>query len=124
MLKVPYVTSYLTEHFADDAYGTLQGYERRGGYTAARKAITKLTPDQVVEAVKASGLQGRGGAGFPTGMKWSFMPNKSDKPKYLACNADKSEPGSFKDRILLERAPHKLLEGILIAAWATQSQKT
>jgi NADH-quinone oxidoreductase subunit F len=124
MLKVPYVTNYLSEHFAEDAYATLGGYVRHGGYGAARKAITKMTPDQVIDMVKASGLQGRGGAGFPTGLKWSFMPKGTDKQRYLACNADESEPGSFKDRILLERAPHKLLEGILIAAWATQSQKT
>jgi len=123
-LKVPYVTGYLTEHFADDAFGTLAGYERRGGYQAARKALREMTPEQVIELVKASGLQGRGGAGFPTGMKWSFMPKDTPKPKYLVCNADESEPGSFKDRILLERGPHQMLEGILIGAWATGASKT
>ena len=74
--------------------------------------------------MKASGLQGRGGAGFGTGLKWSFMPKTSDKPKYLVCNADESEPGSFKDRILMERGPHQILEGILIAAFATGASKT
>ena len=118
MLKVPYVTSYLTEHFAEDAFGTLAGYEKKGGYAAARKALTEMAPGDVIELVKASGLQGRGGAGFNTGLKWSFMPADSDVPKYLVCNADESEPGSFKDRILLERSPHQLLEGILIAAYA------
>ena len=124
MLKTPYVTGYLSEHFADDAYGTLEGYRARGGYEAARKAIAEMAPDDLVELVKSSGLQGRGGAGFSAGLKWSFMPTDTDKPKYLVCNADESEPGSFKDRILMERGPHQMLEGILIAAWATGSEKT
>ena len=123
-LSVPYVTGYLTEHFGDDAYVTLEGYRRAGGYAAARQALTRMTPDELIELVKSSGLQGRGGAGFGTGLKWSFMPKGGEKPKYLVCNADESEPGSFKDRILLERAPHKVLEGILIAAWATGAEKT
>ncbi len=119
MLESPYVTQYLTEHFAEADYPTLKGYERFGGYAAARKALTEMTPDEVIEVVKTAGLQGRGGAGFPAGMKWSFMPKEDDRPKYLVCNADESEPGSFKDRILLERGAHQMLEGILIAAWAT-----
>jgi NADH-quinone oxidoreductase subunit F len=124
VLKAPYVTGYLTEHFADDAYGRLEGYLAKGGYQAARKAIGEMTPEAVIELVKSSGLQGRGGAGFGTGLKWSFMPKTTDKPKFLVCNADESEPGSFKDRILMERAPHQMLEGILIAAWATGASKT
>jgi NADH-quinone oxidoreductase subunit F len=124
MLEVPYVTNYLTEHFGDDAYQTLAGYEASGGYAAARKVVGKMDPGDLIELVKASGLQGRGGAGFPTGMKWSFMPTDGDAPKYLVCNADESEPGSFKDRILIERGPHQILEGILIAAWATGASKT
>jgi NADH-quinone oxidoreductase subunit F len=124
MLKVPYVTGYLTERFADDAFATLDGYERAGGYGAARKALTEMTPAEVIDLVKASGLQGRGGAGFSAGLKWSFMPTDTDQPKYLVCNADESEPGSFKDRILLERGAHQMLEGILIAAWATGAEKT
>jgi len=124
VLKAPYVTSYLTEHLADDAFGTLEGYLAKGGYQAARKAIGEMTPDAVVELVKSSGLQGRGGAGFGTGLKWSFMPKTTDKPKFLVCNADESEPGSFKDRILMERGPHQMLEGILIAAHATGASKT
>ena len=124
MLKAPYVTSYLSEHFADDGYGTLDGYLAKGGYQAARKAIGEMTPEAVTELVKSSGLQGRGGAGFGTGLKWSFMPKTTDKPKFLVCNADESEPGSFKDRILMERGPHQMLEGILIAAWATGASKT
>ena len=124
MLKVPYTTSYLSEHFDDDDFCTLEGYRRRGGYEAAKKALTEMAPADVIELVKDAGLQGRGGAGFSTGLKWSFMPTDSDKPKYLVCNADESEPGSFKDRILIERGAHQMLEGILIAAWATGAEKT
>jgi len=124
VLESPYVTQYLTEHFAEADYPTLEGYERFGGYAAARKALTEMTPDDVIEVVKTAGLQGRGGAGFPAGMKWSFMPKEDDRPKYLICNADESEPGSFKDRIMLERGAHQMLEGILIAAWATGATAT
>ena len=124
MQKTPFVTSYLTEHTGDDAYATLVGYRARGGYEAAKRALTAMSPDEIVNLVKESGLQGRGGAGFGTGMKWSFMPKGDDKPKYLVCNADESEPGSFKDRLLLERAPHQMLEGILIGAKATGAAKT
>ncbi len=124
MLKVPHTTGYLTEHFGDDDFATLEGYERRGGWRAARKALTEMAPADVIELVKASGLQGRGGAGFSTGLKWSFMPSDTDQPKYLVCNADESEPGSFKDRILIERGSQQMLEGILIAAWATGAEKT
>jgi len=124
MQKAPYITGHLTEHCGDDSYGTLDGYLQRGGYAAAKKAITEMTPEQVVDTVKASGLQGRGGACFPTGMKWSFMPKNTTKPKYICCNGDESEPGSFKDRLLLERTPHQLIEGLLIGAWAMGAQKT
>jgi len=123
MLTVPYITNYLTEHFADDAFGTIEGYERYGGYAGYRQALDTPAED-LIELVKASGLQGRGGAGFSTGMKWSFMPRETDQPKFLVCNADESEPGSFKDRILMERGPHQVIEGILIAALATGSDKT
>jgi NADH-quinone oxidoreductase subunit F len=122
-LKVPYVTGYLSEHFADDSFATLEGYERRGGYATARSVLREKTPEQVIEIMKASGLQGRGGAGFSTGMKWSFMP-QDDRPRYICVNADESEPGSFKDRILLERGPHQMLEGILIGAFAMRAQKS
>jgi NADH-quinone oxidoreductase subunit F len=124
VLESPYVTRYLTEHFGEADYSTLKGYERFGGYRAARKALTEMSPDEVIELVKTAGLQGRGGAGFPTGLKWSFMPKDAERPKYLVCNADESEPGSFKDRILLERGAHQMLEGILIAAWATGATTT
>ncbi|MDH7515611.1 MAG: NADH-quinone oxidoreductase subunit NuoF [Bacteroidota bacterium] len=92
-------------------------YEAHGGYERIRKAFT-MSPAKVIAEVKASGLRGRGGAAFPTGLKWSFMPAETDRPKYLCVNADESEPGSFKDRQILERNPHLLIEGILIAGWA------
>jgi NADH-quinone oxidoreductase subunit F len=96
---------------------TLDFYLQHGGYEALRKALA-LQPDQIVEMVKASGLRGRGGAGFPTGMKWQFVDRKSDKPRYIACNADESEPGTFKDHVIMERNPHLLIEGCVIGCYA------
>src|SRR6266571_3739751 len=93
-------------------------YLQHEGYAGLKKAVTEMTPDAVIEEVKKSNLRGRGGAGFPTGMKWSFVPKDSPKPKYVVCNADESEPGTFKDRYLMERDPHAVIEGILIAAYA------
>lgn len=122
--KAPHVTGYLTQHFADDEYATLSGYRAQGGYDVAAKALTQMSPEQVIEIVRESGLQGRGGAGFSAGLKWSFMPRPEDGPNYLVCNADESEPGSFKDRTLMERGPHQLIEGILIAAFAVGADKT
>jgi NADH-quinone oxidoreductase subunit F len=92
-------------------------YMANGGYEQYKKAL-RLTPDEVIDTVKRSGLRGRGGACFPTGLKWSFMPKGNDKPKYLAINGDESEPGSFKDRQIFEYNPHQLIEGILIAGYA------
>ncbi len=92
-------------------------YEAHGGYKALRKAL-QMKPDDVTEEVKKSGLKGRGGACFPTGLKWTFMPKKSDKPKYLCVNGDESEPGTFKDRQIFEFNPHLMIEGTLIAAYA------
>lgn len=94
-------------------------YEKHGGYNALRKAVSELTPDQVTDAVKVSGLRGRGGAGFPAGVKWSFLP-KGVFPRYLVANADESEPGTFKDRQIMERNPHQFIEGIAIASYAIQ----
>jgi NADH-quinone oxidoreductase subunit F len=91
-------------------------YLNRGGYDALRKALT-MTPDEIIQEVKASGLRGRGGAGFPTGVKWGFMP-KDAPVKYLAVNTDEGEPGTFKDRLIVERDPHAILEGVIIAAYA------
>ena len=96
----------------------LEVYLAHGGYQATRKALTTHTPEQLVDMVKASNLRGRGGAGFPTGMKWSFLPKQSTKPVYLCINADESEPGTFKDRELMEYDPHQVLEGIIISAFA------
>src|SRR5690606_29233295 len=91
-------------------------YRRQGGYTAVEKALRQMSPEQVTEEVKLSGLRGRGGAGFPTGLKWTFIDRKSGKPVYLVCNADESEPGTFKDRYLLEHIPHLLIEGMILAS--------
>lgn len=100
---------------------TLKVYQETDGYKSLKKALG-MTQDEIINEVKASSLRGRGGAGFPTGMKWSFVPRQSPKPKYVVCNADESEPGTFKDRYLLERDPHALIEGMLIAAFALGSQ--
>jgi NADH-quinone oxidoreductase subunit F len=95
----------------------MEVYLRNGGYEMYRKAVS-MHPEDVTNEVKASGLRGRGGACFPTGLKWTFMPKGTDKPKYLAVNGDESEPGSFKDRMIFEKNPHQLIEGILIAGYA------
>ncbi len=97
---------------------TLENYLQRDGYKAAEKALKEMKPDDVIDEVKKSGLRGRGGAGFPTGMKWSFVPKDVDKPKYLVCNADEGEPGTFKDRVILGQDPHKLIEGMIISGYA------
>jgi NADH-quinone oxidoreductase subunit F len=105
--------------WAKPGQNTLAGYKKSGGYGQAQKAL-KLTPVQIIDEVKKSQLRGRGGAGFPTGLKWSFVPSaeKNNKPRYLAINADESEPGTAKDRFILENDPHLLLEGIAIACFA------
>jgi len=107
----------LTRHVREPNSFTLDFYLAHDGYEGLKKALA-LPPDKVIEIVKTSGLRGRGGAGFPTGMKWQFVDKKTPKPKYLACNADESEPGTFKDHLLMERNPHLLLEGCLIACYA------
>src|ERR1043165_4600381 len=101
-----------------DNSASLDVYRANGGYEALRKVLNGMSPDDVIGEVKKSALRGRGGAGFPTGMKWSFVPKDSPKAKYVVCNADESEPGTFKDRYLMERDPHMLIEGMLIAAYA------
>jgi NADH-quinone oxidoreductase subunit F len=93
-------------------------YRAGGGYETARAVLGKTAAEECIEIVKASGLRGRGGAGFPTGMKWGFVPKQSPKPRYLVCNADESEPGTFKDRELMEKNPHLLIEGMLLSAYA------
>lgn len=93
-------------------------YRANGGYRSVEKALKTMSPDDVVEEVKKSGLRGRGGAGFPTGMKWSFLAKPEGVPRYLVCNADESEPGTFKDRYLMERIPHILIEGMITSSYA------
>jgi NADH-quinone oxidoreductase subunit F len=110
----------LTKDFGMDGIQTLAVYERSGGYEGLRKALRTMTPDELVAEVKTSGIRGRGGAGFPTGLKWSFLP-KGVHPRYLCVNADESEPGCFKDRALIDENPHQLIEGTLIAAYAIQA---
>ncbi len=102
----------------------LKGYEAAGGYRAARKALLSMGPQDVTALVKASGLRGRGGAGFPTGQKWGFVPMGPDapRPKYLCCNADEMEPGTFKDRMLMEGDPHQLVEALILTAYAIQAE--
>src|SRR5438876_6016036 len=107
----------LTRHIREPNSFTLDFYLKHDGYEGLRKALA-MPPDAIVDLVKASGLRGRGGAGFPTGMKWQFVDRKSNKPRYLACNADESEPGTFKDHLLMERNPHRLIEGCAIASYA------
>ena len=103
----------------------LEAYERAGGYGAVRKALTNMTPNEVLEEVKKSNLRGRGGAGFPTGMKWSFVPMGADapRPKYMIMNADEMEPGTFKDRVLLEGDPHLIVESMIVSAYAIEAEK-
>lgn len=98
-------------------------YEARGGYEGLKKTLREHSPAEVIEIVKASGLRGRGGAGFPAGMKWSFVPKDPGLQRYLACNCDESEPGTFKDRQLVENDPHQLIEGIVIACYAFDASK-
>ena len=99
---------------------TLPVYKKTGGYKSLEKALG-MTQDAIIQEVKDSSLRGRGGAGFPTGMKWSFVPRDSPKPKYVVCNADESEPGSFKDRYLMEFDPHAVIEGMIIAGYTLGS---
>jgi NADH-quinone oxidoreductase subunit F len=108
----------LARYVDDLSQPHIDGYERNGGYQAWKKAVNEMTPDQITEEVKKSSLRGRGGAGFPTGQKWGFVPKNTDKPIYLCCNADESEPLTFKDRLIIEKDPHQLIEGICIASYA------
>jgi NADH-quinone oxidoreductase subunit F len=108
----------LTEHINVPGIKTLEVYRQHGGYRSVEKAVKTMSPDDVVEEVKKSGLRGRGGAGFPTGMKWSFIDKKSGNPRYLVCNADESEPGTFKDRYLMSNNPHALVEGMITSSYA------
>ena len=124
-MAYPYVSDrevrVLSKYFGDPTQRRLDTYVERGGYQALKKAFG-MGPDAVIDEVKTSGLRGRGGAGFPAGVKWSFMPKEPKKPHYLLCNADESEPGTFKDRELMRWDPHQLIEGCLIAAYAIRAK--
>ncbi len=109
---------HLFRHVEDPEQHKIETYEAHGGYVAWKKAMNGMSPEAVIEEVKKSGLRGRGGAGFPAGVKWGFVPKDSPKPRYLCCNADESEPGTCKDRIIMERDPHAVIEGMAIAAYA------
>ncbi|MFL5562151.1 MAG: NADH-quinone oxidoreductase subunit NuoF [Gemmatimonadaceae bacterium] len=113
----PRETTVLSKHFGDPEARTLAGWRQRGGYRALEQALG-MAPADIVNVVKESGLRGRGGAGFPTGMKWSFMKPGDGKPHYLCCNADESEPGTFKDREIMRWTPHALIEGCALGAHA------
>jgi NADH-quinone oxidoreductase subunit F len=114
---VPDFEPIVTARWGTDGAGGIESYLDSGGYEGLRKALA-MSPQEVIEEVKASGLRGRGGAGFPTGAKWSFIPKDSGKPVYVVVNADEGEPGTFKDRELMERDPHQLIEGIAITSYA------
>src|SRR5438552_12577191 len=117
-------TNVLTRWFGTPDLHTLDVYESKaGGYAALRKALLDMAPADITNEVKTSGLRGRGGAGFATGTKWSFINRDAPGPKYVVVNADESEPGTAKDRYILENSPHMVLEGILIAAYAIQSHQ-
>src|SRR5947208_6323909 len=100
---------------------SLDAYRADGGYRALAKALNEMTPAQIVDAVKASGLRGRGGAGFPTGLKWTFLPKDHPGPIYLCINADESEPCTFNNRVLMEEDPHQVIEGIILSSYAVRA---
>ncbi len=108
---------FLLEHINVPSIETLKVYREKGGYASVEKALKTMTPDKIIDEVKFSDLRGRGGAGFPSSLKWSFLDRKSDKPRYLVCNADESEPGTFKDRYLMEKIPHLLIEGMIVSSY-------
>src|SRR3954464_7487850 len=106
----------------DPELATIDGYERHGGYQALRKGLTQMSPEEVLHELEESGLRGRGGAGFAMGKKASFIP-KGAMEKYLCCNADESEPGAFKDRLLMQKNPHRLMEGIIVGSIAADATR-
>lgn len=112
----------LSQHYDKDEFIGINGYQKHGGYEVLKKAL-KMEPQSIIAEVKAAGLRGRGGAGFPTGVKWGFLPSNGEE-RYLLCNADEGEPGTFKDRVMMERAPHQLIEGMIISAFAIGSKKS
>ena len=118
----PLEVKVISQRFSLAHSANIETYLATDGYVAIKKAL-EMTPEQIIDEMKASNLRGRGGAGFPTGMKWSFVPRNTDKPRYIICNSDESEPGTCKDRLLMEYDPHQLIEGMMIAGWTVGSNK-
>src|SRR5262249_18670489 len=118
----PLETRVISRRFGMENSASLDTYLATGGYEAFRKA-KGMSPDQIIAEVKTSALRGRGGAGFPTGLKWSFVPRTSPNPRVIVVNADESEPGTCKDRLLMEYDPHQMIEGILIASLAIDAHR-
>jgi NADH-quinone oxidoreductase subunit F len=118
----PLEVKVISQRFTLPNSASIDTYLANDGYVAVKQALG-MTPEQIIEELKVSNLRGRGGAGFPTGMKWSFVPRNTDKPRYIICNSDESEPGTCKDRLLMEYDPHQLLEGMMIAGWTVGSNK-
>jgi NADH-quinone oxidoreductase subunit F len=114
----------LTDRINIPGIETFEVYRKNGGYEAVEKALKKMSPDEVVEEVKKSGIRGRGGAGFPMGMKWSFLAKPEGIPRYLVCNGDESEPGTFKDHYLMKNIPHLLIEGMIVSSFALGATKS
>ncbi|HYW53644.1 MAG TPA: NADH-quinone oxidoreductase subunit F, partial [Dongiaceae bacterium] len=111
------VTPVLTKGIGELNLRDIKVYQEQGGYEQLRRAVKDMSPREVSDICNASNLRGRGGAGFPTGRKWSFLP-LNGRPRYMVCNCDEAEPGTFKDHMLLEETPHQIIEGILIGAYA------
>lgn len=118
----PLEVKLISQRFQLENSASIDTYLATEGYVAIKKAL-QMTPEAIIDEMKASNLRGRGGAGFPTGMKWSFVPRNTEKPRYIICNSDESEPGTCKDRLLMEYDPHQLLEGMMIAGWTVGSNK-
>jgi NADH-quinone oxidoreductase subunit F len=118
----PLEVKVISQRFTLANSAHIDTYLANDGYVAIKRALG-MTPEQIIDELKASNLRGRGGAGFPTGMKWSFVPRNTDKPRYIICNSDESEPGTCKDRLLMENDPHQLIEGMMIAGWTVGSNK-
>ena len=111
------ITPVLTAGIGERNLRDIAVYQADGGYEQLRRAVLEMTPKEVADICSASNLRGRGGAGFPTGRKWSFLPNNG-RPRYMVCNCDEAEPGTFKDHMLLEETPHQIIEGMLLGAYA------
>ena len=119
----PLEVRVISQRFDLENPASIDTYLATEGYAGVRKAL-EMTPEAIIEELKVSSLRGRGGAGFPTGMKWSFVPRTTGKPTYIICNSDESEPGTFKDRFLMEKIPHILIEGLISSSYALGANTT